>query len=544
MLVPAAEGDRDDAGRRRRVDVHRRLDEAAVRRADDHDVVLVQVELAGGRRVHVHPRRPRHGRDGVGGGLHPREVGEPTGADAVRLVGDQEEGVLVLVAGELGRHGCRQEPGRGRSSAARRVHVPPAAALERALPELLERRLRDRPAAGRVERTCRIADGVAHRGPGKLVAEAELAAGLEERVAEGQRVVEPVDGRLLEGDRPVSGAGVGYVGAPLLKRRVAGQDEIGERGRLVQEAGEADDRPDVPKRFAGAERARQTVVDIGVAHQEHVDRAGAHVADQLLPLAQRRRDDARRLARRVEDEPAAVRRVHGADQMVERVDGGEVEEAVGIRAGRAAADGERLSVVPAREVAGHLADALGAAPRLAEHALRNGARRECRERARPASAGERAGRGLVAEPIAHDRVDHRHREQPFGAGRNVDPLVGRGRGRREAGVDLHQVAPLAVALPELAVAPREVGRIKPRAQEVGAEAQQVARAGDVEVGQGVCAEHALDRRAQHRLVERVEADEPRAVGVREPARHVSEHPADRRRGQHHAGRVRLGEDPR
>ena len=94
--------------------------------------------------------------------------------------------------------------------------------------------------------------------------------------------------------------------------------------------------------------------------------------------------------------------------------------------------------------------------------------------ARPASPG-------AASFAGHQHVRQAERQHAFGAGPHRHPLVGVRAGLRHARFDLHErAANAAAALPHRAVGVALRHRRVPGAEEVGAEAEDEARVGQVE----------------------------------------------------------------
>ena len=315
--------------------------------------------------------------------------------------------------------------------------------------------------------------------------------------------------RLLEADDLVAAARVRQIDAPLLQWAVLRQDEIGHRSRVIHEPGEADYQGDLEGGGLELRRVGKPIPGVCPPHQQRPYAPSLHLRRQVLPgsegavrgplgdLAQRRL--------RGEDDAALL--TDAAHQVVEGVDGLQVEEAVRVGGSRAAPQRQAWAV--AREVPRQLFDVLG------RDMVRDPARDLCGGELLEGvgvAVGESGGGLGVSEPFGDDDVGDAEGQQPLGARVDVDPVVGVGRGHGEPGVDVDQPPALPVALAQLAVPARVLDRRQPGVQEVGAEGEDAAGVAYIEVGQHLLLKHLLDggaeRDALHGLVGQVPAAEP------------------------------------
>ena len=152
--------------------------------------------------------------------------------------------------------------------------------------------------------------------------------------------------------------------------------------------------------------------------------------------------------------------------------------------------------------------------------LRNQFGRMSRQPLRP-TVDERAGAAGGAgrpEPGLDDGVCQAQREQPFGARRRSNPLVGAHAGERQARLDLHHLHPAATAGAHRAKSMTLGDRRVPRAEEIGAKGDHVPRGAEVHGGQLLAAEADQVRAAQHRVAKDVQLDPRRRTEPLEECR--------------------------
>ena len=366
--------------------------------------------------------------------------------------------------------------------------------------------------------------GYRHQDVGEVACAQVLAPALEEGAHH----------RLLEAYHLVAGPRRGNVAAPVFQVVVLRQNQVGHRGGVVHESREAEDKGHVVAGVPESGGVRQAVHGVGTLDHQHLHVALLHLGDQLLPVIERcglgRGREALDGRGRVGDDAAIP--AETADEMVQRVDRREIEQPVGVRRRAAAADGK--PVAGGREVVSDSAHLHGGHTRPRLYQLWGELIEHRRVAARQLLDGARCG-----QAVGDDHVRHAQREQALLAGAHEKPLVGVGGRHRKPRLHLYERAALALALPEVAVAPRVAHGGDPRVQEVGAERQHVARVVDVEVGQAVLVEHLLDGPAKVGLLEHLVGHVAATVARHEAIDHVA-HVGARRLGYEHHGLLVAG----
>ena len=106
----------------------------------------------------------------------------------------------------------------------------------------------------------------------------------------------------------------------------------------------------------------------------------------------------------------------------------------------------------------------------------------------------------VAQPFPDDDVGDAEGKLAFPPRMDGHPPVGVGRRHRKPRVHMGEGASRAIALPKLAVPPRELHLGDPSAKKIGPEGEQIAAVGEVEERQRILAVDSANGRFQHGLV--------------------------------------------
>ena len=242
--------------------------------------------------------------------------------------------------------------------------VPPAAALQQPGPELSGGSGLDRTPVEGEEGVRAFLEHLLVAGPGQAGVLAQLLGHVQKKVREapGVQIMERVDHRLLEPDDFVARTRLRDVGAPVLEIHPVGQDQVRHDAGLVQEGREADD-----EQVAGtgdgvlqSEGGGQAVDRVRLMQQQQLGGAGPQAIDFGSPLGQGGRFSGRRrlIQGAVGIEPDATLGAHASHQVVEGVDGLQVEQAVCVGPRRSSADGQ--AGAPTGELPGQAADGVDA----------------------------------------------------------------------------------------------------------------------------------------------------------------------------------------
>ena len=211
----------------------------------------------------------------------------------------------------------------------------------------------------------------------------------------------------------------------------------------------------------------------------------------------------------------AARDLDAADQRVQRVDGQRLVEPVGVGQPGPADDRDRRPV--RGELAGDPLDACGGDP----GPLFDLGRRERRQPGRPALDDRpgAAGAGRRRQAIAQDDVGQPQGHGALGARPHRQPFVGAGPGLRNPWLDLDELGADRLLAPHAPVGGVLRQRRVPGAEEVGAEADDVARSREIEGRQLVAAEAERVGAAADRVVEELERHRRRSTEPLQELRH-------------------------
>ena len=316
--------------------------------------------------------------------------------------------------------------------------------------------------------------------------------------------------------------------APVFQENSVWKNQVGHDRRLVQERREADNKQVIPiERALESQGVRQSVHRVGVMHHHQSRLAAANIIDNCRPV--------RRTAHpggvgkhshgtgRVESNSAAAARA--AHQVVQGVDGHQVELAVGVGAGAVTAQSDAWAVVG--EVVSQVANLL--CGRLAFVQLFGDSQQAgniFRREGRKGRGSLPVGQGIHVHALglhsfADDHVGQAQGQVALHARTDGQPLVGVGRRHGKAGVNMHQVTPASlglapVALAEFAVGRGQAGGTLPGRKKVGAKGNYIVGVANIKVGQAVLVEHALDCGAVGGIVQRLKSQLASAQGCGEP----------------------------
>ena len=160
-------------------------------------------------------------------------------------------------------------------------------------------------------------------------------------VTAGPGVVEGRYHRLRNGADRETHAGLGAVVPPTLQVGMARQDEVGHRGGLIQETGQADNERNFCHRLFEASGRGQVKHRVGAVDNQYFDLAVAGILGELAQHAitcLARMRGGTKSGRRIKQQTTAFAQV--SHQVIERVNRNQGSDAVTAITGRSATDGQ------------------------------------------------------------------------------------------------------------------------------------------------------------------------------------------------------------
>ena len=486
--VPVADRNRDRVRRDRRRRIRRQLDRS-LRRLHADDVAPCDPELRGIRRRDLDPRVPRRLRHRVRNLLQPGRGGTPAVVEAQRRIGEQRESAVAV---ELRRRGIdRRHLRRDRD----RRHV-----LEH--PALLKRDLEVRPDRRFPRRLHVLLEGRPRERALALFRPEDGAGQRQKGGPPRPRIPDRVHRRLHEPEDALARRVV----APRFEPVRIGEDDVGQRRRLVGQARETDHEAHFACGVGELEAARQREGRIHArSEQQELDLAVRHRLRQRGDVRVRRHLSEGRIRAESHRFPDVAR------CRVQQVDRGERGHRVAARRGDTAADRER-----GPRTAEHLGD-LDELPNRNAAGLGRLLHVDLRHRVR-----ELPVRGAGLDQDFENCEGH----QSLGARRVPDPFVGARCRDRLPGLHVDERPGAAIAE---RVHAGEAARVpdarEPRLEEIRAEGEEHLRFLERVVRNGVAPERHAVRGAERFVPEWLERHPgPRADRLREPIEQRAETP--------------------
>ena len=256
-----------------------------MRGLDRHELACFGVDPAAGVRMHLGPAVPRRLHHRVGYFLQPGLVGAASIVVMERGIGDQHEGPLVPLAWvEWRRLELKLSHLRAQLDGLRLGLLPQSAAAKGIGPERLELALRSDLL---LEGSPFIPEIRVKGCPREASRDffAQRSGDLEQQVTHVLRVEHRLHDRLHQSANPRAGLMV----SPGFERRVNREDEIGSRGRLVREAGEAHDERHSRQRGGEARGRWQREQRVHIVQDQQLDPVPVHGVDEVehVPIGAR-----------------------------------------------------------------------------------------------------------------------------------------------------------------------------------------------------------------------------------------------------------------